>query len=434
MKIPVELICWSSGAALGILALWFAYRAMLKDRARGRRRCPKCWYDMSGTPGPEHLTCSECGRTVKREWHLYKTRRRWPLALAAILVGLLAVATAVFPNILDKTWPRLIPADVLILAMPKLEQGIPILYAELDRRMAAGELSKRQWRWLIKRAVEDPMKLVSIEVRSREKWPVESQPRFTADVQRQWSGRTWFNSLPMVIDIVSRQPRGETLQALCDRPRECTLQRNGASLQPWFVQTCALGEFTESAGKAAFDISVRVEVATSSTSSWVEIARGKTELSLRKEGHLQDDMEPFRSPELDYWLGRNMSCTANSRGIWIKVLGSAQCPLKNPITVAGHAELVCGDNVLVATDVIETQRYVRKWMDNPGTMTMLGGIWEKFDQPSQAMLEREWTLRLRSSVQVALDDFASKRYWVGEVNVPLEYNSNRSEWRCGPTR
>lgn len=34
-------------------------RALLWDRARGRRRCPKCWYDMSGV---DSLRCPECGR------------------------------------------------------------------------------------------------------------------------------------------------------------------------------------------------------------------------------------------------------------------------------------------------------------------------------------------------------------------------------------
>ena len=33
--------------------------AMFGDRARGRRRCPRCWYDMSGAT---LLKCPECGR------------------------------------------------------------------------------------------------------------------------------------------------------------------------------------------------------------------------------------------------------------------------------------------------------------------------------------------------------------------------------------
>ena len=65
---------WIGGAALGLLGLWLLYWSFLHDRSKGRRRCPKCWYNMSGTAS---MTCSECGRTAKRATKLYKTHRRW---------------------------------------------------------------------------------------------------------------------------------------------------------------------------------------------------------------------------------------------------------------------------------------------------------------------------------------------------------------------
>ncbi len=62
---------WIGGGGIGLLALALLYWSLLHDRARGRRRCLKCWYDMSRTPT---LTCSECGWTAKREKKLVKTR------------------------------------------------------------------------------------------------------------------------------------------------------------------------------------------------------------------------------------------------------------------------------------------------------------------------------------------------------------------------
>src|SRR3954469_17175546 len=72
---------WTLAAGGIVLLLWSLFR----DRARGRRRCPKCWYDMAGTPG---LRCPECGRQARSQKRLSRTRRRWRLALvAAALAG-----------------------------------------------------------------------------------------------------------------------------------------------------------------------------------------------------------------------------------------------------------------------------------------------------------------------------------------------------------
>ncbi|MCA9285761.1 MAG: hypothetical protein KDA22_11125 [Phycisphaerales bacterium] len=56
----------------------------LRDRGRGRRRCPKCWYDMSGIAG---LRCPECGHEVAQERQLHRRHIRWvPTGLGLLLV------------------------------------------------------------------------------------------------------------------------------------------------------------------------------------------------------------------------------------------------------------------------------------------------------------------------------------------------------------
>jgi hypothetical protein len=50
---------WTLAAAGMVLLAW----ALFWDRSRGRRRCPKCWYNMEGVPG---LRCPECGREAHR--------------------------------------------------------------------------------------------------------------------------------------------------------------------------------------------------------------------------------------------------------------------------------------------------------------------------------------------------------------------------------
>src|SRR5262245_31036433 len=76
---------WTLAAGSGLLLVW----ALLWDRARGRRRCPACWYDMNGVSG---LRCPECGRVAASAGKLQRTRRRWrwtPVAAALALGGYL---------------------------------------------------------------------------------------------------------------------------------------------------------------------------------------------------------------------------------------------------------------------------------------------------------------------------------------------------------
>jgi hypothetical protein len=70
------------------LAAW----ALLADRSRGRRRCPKCFFSLEGL---DTLRCPECGRIAKSERHLHRTRRRWGVAvLGGVLLLSPAAATA----------------------------------------------------------------------------------------------------------------------------------------------------------------------------------------------------------------------------------------------------------------------------------------------------------------------------------------------------
>ena len=100
---------------LSLLGMWLLYWSMWRDRARGRRRCPKCWYDMTGSPS---LTCSECGHVAKRERKLRKTRRHWRIAVLAILTLLLALSLALAPKVHRDRWLSIVPTTALILALP----------------------------------------------------------------------------------------------------------------------------------------------------------------------------------------------------------------------------------------------------------------------------------------------------------------------------
>jgi hypothetical protein len=104
------VISWWAGGVLGVGALVVIALAMLRDRSRGRRRCPKCWYDMTGVAG---LKCPECGREQRSEKRLLRTRRRWRMAVAGVLLLGVAGATAVAPAVYTGKWARYTPVPVL---------------------------------------------------------------------------------------------------------------------------------------------------------------------------------------------------------------------------------------------------------------------------------------------------------------------------------
>lgn len=123
-------------AAAAVGTIWWA---IFGDKARGRRRCPRCWHDLSRTPG---LTCSECGHAARGEAELGKARRRWGVA-AATLVAVAAAAVWTQSIILNQGWASYVP-DVLLVRLPWL---LPAgsrprdLLEELADRLDDGALS-----------------------------------------------------------------------------------------------------------------------------------------------------------------------------------------------------------------------------------------------------------------------------------------------------
>jgi hypothetical protein len=94
--------------------VWFVARFVVGDRARGRLRCPRCWYDMGG--GGEK--CPECGRVVRsaRELGRSRRRKRWAAAGVGLLVlggGSLATRQAVVHGAVS-----LVPNRVLVMGWP----------------------------------------------------------------------------------------------------------------------------------------------------------------------------------------------------------------------------------------------------------------------------------------------------------------------------
>ncbi len=136
-------------SATGLAGLVLLIVALVGDRSRGRRRCPSCWYSMSGTPG---LVCPECGRDARSERRLLRTRRRWRLGALAILI-LLGSGGGYAYHIAarDGAW-ALVPFTVGMHMLPWYEK-VPLGLSEsLRGRLQEGPIREWQRRHLYGRA------------------------------------------------------------------------------------------------------------------------------------------------------------------------------------------------------------------------------------------------------------------------------------------
>lgn len=122
-------LCWWAGTVLATLALGVVALALFRDRSRGRRRCPGCWYDMAGVNG---MRCPECGRTQRKERRFFRTRRRWRRVLVGVVLLLVGAGSALAPAIYAGTWTRYTPTPVLRTASGFFKGDAGVVRANFD--------------------------------------------------------------------------------------------------------------------------------------------------------------------------------------------------------------------------------------------------------------------------------------------------------------
>lgn len=151
----MERVWTIGGWTLLAIAVGMLVCAVFWDRARGRSRCPKCWYDMTGSTG---LRCPECGCEARSERFLHRTRRNWKLALSAIPFLAGGYTLHHWSAIQRGAWPELVPTTALILLAerddplkPTLNYPIPGPAPSAGAKMKCelwGRIkSARAWQW-----------------------------------------------------------------------------------------------------------------------------------------------------------------------------------------------------------------------------------------------------------------------------------------------
>lgn len=104
---------WVFGVGGVVLALW----AVAWDRSRGRRRCGKCWYDLSES-GETPVTCPECGREHRSVRSMSRTRRRWRLAVAGVVLSVAGVVVGLTPAYRAGRLMTMVPSWALAEMVP----------------------------------------------------------------------------------------------------------------------------------------------------------------------------------------------------------------------------------------------------------------------------------------------------------------------------
>lgn len=156
-ELVVKWLVWIIGSVLISAGVITFFLAMFRDRARGRRRCSKCWYDMTGVPPPS-LKCPECGHLHVGDAALLRTRRHYRAAAFGLTLILIGYGGFIAHKALTHGWPTAIPSSVLVTVWPISESdwldaelgGGPFTdpaFIELRERLATGSLSLWQQNW-----------------------------------------------------------------------------------------------------------------------------------------------------------------------------------------------------------------------------------------------------------------------------------------------
>ena len=127
----------------GAVAMWALF---IRGQPKGRVRCPRCWYDMSGAVADDAggHTCPECGRRIVKATQLRRTRRLWRLAVFGLSLVVAGSGTWATPMLRAQKWQRHAPSTLLVmLADADGVDPISETWGELFIRARYGQLSAR---------------------------------------------------------------------------------------------------------------------------------------------------------------------------------------------------------------------------------------------------------------------------------------------------
>ena len=403
-----------AGFALGIAGLALLLWALFWDRAKGRKRCPKCWYDMQGaeadTDGAYH--CPECGRIIRHERKLRTTHRRKVHAVFAFLLFLAGLAIGLWPDVREDRWVRYLPDELLIRIFPLDETAwnIPRPFGRF---------------WL-------PNERLCLELVSRMQGTTSFSTRQMGIVFDRMQRRPGTH-LPKLLHVRSVWPRGHALRFY--------IEKNGAlsNDQPWYVfaalshdtsnefitrswgdsgKWCMLDTIPENTATLTIDYGIRFH---ESEDVWSGVTT-----PIKLVDSIDEVLTPVRTARLDLMIPKvvkRMIAVIPGHDVTpIRSLGSAQ----NDVTIALSIEILSRD-IVVATGRLfypispfakEFEEYLKH--DDDYEERHLRWDMDALRQMCEDEFA-EWRLVIRSDPDLALMDFHSDKYWNGEIVTEFDW-------------
>ncbi len=470
---------WVIGGAAVTLLAW----ALFWDRARGRKRCPKCWYDMAGVPG---LRCPECGCDAKREKRLTRTRRRkwWAgFAVVSMVVGFVVHRV---PEVAAHGWRGSVPTTVLILALPWLPSPEPDLFVPMEPSLYSELVAERlhqpsmwnwQRRWLVSYMIrgdrqrpdrseswrgsfgralssllnaadtdegqwrpprdQPPLPLADHDVEriraaliracihTRTRWPENSTLMATCDAQglASWDSRELF--------VTAEIDHAPTLRAFA-KGWNTHIDYGRSFSQVWYDDLKVAGVTVAPRTGVVFNAEMR-NVSYDQHKGDL-LFHGRILIPITIGGTVDDVISPCRSPAIEQSLHDHMRPTA------FRETPKASTDRAPALTLnlgkqwhATMAELCTSPTRLTFGIRIELMREGRSvgkgraWWSPSGkadSLKLLPALCaielDVLDETQLAAPDTgSWTVKLTGDGEISLRDFESDHYWKGEVVLPV---------------
>ncbi len=238
----VHVILYSVTVLLVLAGMGMLHRAAFADRSRGRPRCPRCWYDMTGSRG---FVCPECGHDARRQRNLHRTRRHGGRVMLGALLVVSGLSLGAVPTVQEQGWSALIPTTGLMLVLPWTDNEW--VFEEVDARVTASRP-----KWFVRRGREHDVTAMTKFYARRCAALVDSRRK--EDLRRR--------AVQMLFDLSVRDGQVERVLLKAARDQNPTIRWEAISA---LSQMAANGALTDPQG-CARTVSLRLKDSTLSVS------------------------------------------------------------------------------------------------------------------------------------------------------------------------
>lgn len=378
---------------LGIAILVDLVVCQVLVKTRGRPTCPTCGYVLLGEVP---LRCSECGRVVRRESDLRKARSARLRLTAGVVCVVLAGAVAYRHAIIGLVVERAPVA--LLLRLDDDLNGNSLVSRELRDRRAEGRIPWAVWKRKVSQFVrESSGRPHAPWVQGRARWPVDVPAfvRVSEDMEALLSSRTMFD-LAVVVEDEDGEPFLFTVEGMVSSSARD--QQVGEQLD---CRVAIRENFRRWQPGAADD--------------WRVVESERVSMPTTFVASLDDCMQPVTSTEIQDAIRFEI------------LVGQGDEALLSVVRTGDTSEATVAMDVTIRVDGVDVG-VAQLWIARRGSaferavdsIAWLEGADMSFEELCIAVEHQRVGARVRANPVLALRDFDSDVYWLGEFTVQAD--------------